>query len=394
MKSLPSLMLCTFVLGFSTCTVTTTVAGGQDESKSARRNQAGPLNSNDDADCAADGVGDSYLMFYVRVWDGTVYFAYRWPYVIRRYHLDSQQWLPDIPLTEGPWTLWVDEQGMYVGFEDRVSLIDDLGNETVLFATTGPDALITIGDLLYVSSGRLVTSLDKHTAAVIDSRWFDHGVTGWDAAPDEGKIVGRDWGWSPEEIWAFDVSSTGIIGPQYESPYHGHFPGADRCIVLPNQSWVTDDSGTVYLLDDLTYLGSFGGAFTDLAVFQDRLVVARGQSLVAYSMLMHRTGEYDAENESVAIVPWANNVVSFFEGPSGLAAETIPLNDFVLPEPADPVEPNGLTVPARSGCARARRDGAVVEHRSIRGLFMVHDRAAIPRFDPAAGASAPNRLLC
>lgn len=343
MKFLPSLMLCTVVLGISIGAATTPVAGGQDEVKSARRNDAGPPDSSADAGSAADGVGDNYLMFFVRAWDGTVYFAYRWPYVIRRYHLDSQQWLPDIPLTEGPLSLWVDEQGMYVGFGDRVSLIDDLGNETVLFATPWiPNELITIGDVLYVHAAGLVTSLDKHSTAVIDSRQMDRSMTGWDAAPDEGKIVGRDRHYSPEEIVAFDVSSTGVIGPQYQSPYHGHFPGADRCIVLPNQSWVTDDSGTVYLLDDLTYLGSFGGAFTDLAVFQDRLVVARGQSLVAYSTVMHRTGEYVMENESVAIVPWTSNVVSFFEGPSGLATETIPLDAFELPGPAEPVEPNGL----------------------------------------------------
>lgn len=61
------------------------------------------------------------------------------------------------------------------------------------------------------------------------------------------------------------MQPSGALSSVTDSPYHGDYITGSRSFVSPNQTYVVDDSGTIYFVSNLTFAGGLGGKFDDLA---------------------------------------------------------------------------------------------------------------------------------
>jgi hypothetical protein len=269
---------------------------------------------------------------------------------LERFDMQSNAWLPTIPLSGTPTAFAVDGTGIYVSFGRRTArLALDGSDETHLVNTVADvNALVIEGDYLYLvyggsSSGSQFTSIIKATGAMRDADNFSYGMTGLSVAPTKNKIFGRSVGISPSDIIQVKTNADGTLGTQTDSPYHGDYPGATRTYVFPNESKVADNGGIIYNTTDLTYVSSFAGALTDLDFSGDRSVVLRTNTLIGYSNTFLETGRYTLAGNPLRIFVAGNFVHSFYRGDTRGVFEVKTSLSALLPgNPGDPIDPSNL----------------------------------------------------
>ena len=168
-------------------------------------------------------------------------------------------------------------------------------------------------------------------------------MVGLSVAPTKNKIFGRSSGISPSDILQVTTNADGTLGTQTDSPYHGTYPNGTRTYVFPNESKVADNSGIIYNTTDLTYVNSFGGAFTDLDFSSDRSVVLRNNALIGYSNTFLETGHYNLAGTPLRIFVGGDYAYSFYQGDMrGVFQVKTPLAALLPGMPGEAIDPNGL----------------------------------------------------
>lgn len=226
-----------------------------------------------------------------------LYFLATGPGRIERYDLAGERWLPTVILsdTQVPTAFVPATEGVYVAYGRTVARRTlDLATETPLTnAASAVSQMFVFGDFLYCNSGPSGasssfgaanysslrrSSLQAGPAVSIGSFYGPFRQIA--LAPSIGKGFGRSTSISPADILMFSIAADGRVSGETDAPYHGTMPVGSRPIVLPGEQLVADDAGTVYRTSNLTYAGSFGEAFSDLAFFADGTpVVLRGLQL-------------------------------------------------------------------------------------------------------------------
>jgi len=197
------------------------------------------------------------------------YLSFTRPNRVERFDLESDSWLPPLPLSEVPSALWVDDDGIYVGMGRRAVKILDDGRESQIAATSSRihSIIATVDGFLMVSDGASnILTIRKSDASLVVTFEGDFPVGGLSRAEGSSRVFGRTIGRSPEEMLYLDFYSDGTVKDQKDSPDHGDYPPAERTFTFPDGRRVTDDSGTVYNATNLRFHGSLPASFPSMIV--------------------------------------------------------------------------------------------------------------------------------
>lgn len=268
---------------------------------------------------------------------------------LERFDLQSDAWLPTVPLSGAPTALAVDGTGIYVSFGRRTArlALDGSGETHLTNTAANVGGLVIHGDYLYLfstpQSGNLVSSILKTSGSLLDAKTFSNGMGGVCISPARNKIFGRSDSGIPTDIVQLTINANGTLGTQTDSPYHGEYPNAWRTYLFPDQSRVADNAGIIYSTTDLTYVNSFAGGFTDLDFSGDLPVVLRNHTLIGYSNTLLETGRYQLAGNPLRIFVAGDFIHSFYQGDTrGVFAVKTALSALVPGTPGDPVDPTNL----------------------------------------------------
>lgn len=293
--------------------------------------------------CVGPSCVEGPVWLVKREHGGIVYFAYG-DGTIRRYDLDARGWLPPLQLSDVPTAFTVDDDGLFVAFDRRVSHLDfEATAELPLENTTQTIRdLATDGNLLFLAVGEALISVDKSSGNRLDSRDSWYGVGRLAVSREANRIFARSQGGSPSDILSFAYGDDGSLGEQHDSPYHGDYPYASDVWVLPGGGRVLDDSGIVYHASDLSYAASLGGAFDDVDFLVDLPIVLRGGTLYGYSNALLEAGRLALDTVPRSIAAYGDSVFAFTPEAAGIGVEVVSVAEIAPLEPGEPVDPTGL----------------------------------------------------
>ncbi|MCE2594621.1 thrombospondin type 3 repeat-containing protein [Motilimonas cestriensis] len=224
---------------------------------------------------------------------GIVYLTDEISTEIKRYSLADEKFLTPIALSNIPLALAVDETGIFVSYGSQITkLALDGSNETQLRVTTKSISdLEIIDDILILSTSSYIQTVNKSSGQFIadKSLWYASGEM--TVLPSSSNVYFHSSGISPSDINRLDISATGVIGSQQDSPYHGAYNQGRDIAVFPDNSRLVDYSGIIYN-QDLTYSASLGTAFKDIDFWGDLPIVLRGNQIHAYDKASRETGTY------------------------------------------------------------------------------------------------------
>lgn len=223
----------------------------------------------------------------------TVYILATSPSRIERYDLGGDRWLPVVMLSETqvPTAFLPTPEGVFIAYgRTLVRRPLDLSTETpIANVTSNVTHMFSFGSLLYYNASATANSggystLNRSTLQAGPAATLGRSSSAYrqvSIAATLRKGFGRSTGYSPADMEAFTFNADGSIANSgIDSPYHGTMPVGSRSFVFPGDQFVADDAGTVYRTSDLTYAGSLGEPFTDLAFMSDGTpVVLRGGML-------------------------------------------------------------------------------------------------------------------
>ncbi len=261
-----------------------------------------------------------------------VYFLFPNPARIERYDLVQDKWLATIALARTPTALRPDPAGLFVAFGKSVSRFNADGTGETAITTTEQDvnALFVRNGILYVFYPQsyvytFFKSVRLSDNTVLDSKSYIYSMSmpgSVSFAPTLGKFFGRDSGLSPADIHVITCDASGAFIEEKNSPYHGSYPDAKRTFVSPDEKFVYEDSGTVYRAADLTFAGSVGSNFDDVAFADDgTTIVLRGGRLVAFDNKLAESGHLSVTGTPSRMYI-AGQTVVLFAPPSGSGTAT------------------------------------------------------------------------
>ncbi len=277
---------------------------------------------------------------------GVAYFLRPAVRQIDRFDLAAGQWLAPVPLTAAGTAMAVGDSGIFVGFGRRIARVAANGHEQHLQNTAGDVRdLVLAGPLVAsLTATQALISLDSTTGAFLDASdgfYAYHGLTGLSAARSRRKVFARNTGLSPSDIVVTTLGPFGGIVSEADGPYHGDYPGASRTFVFPGDARVADDSGIVYTTNALTYAGSLGGRFDDLAFVGPLPIVLRGNVIVGYDAALREVGRalLPAPAHALAV---HGELVYAFRIAGDIQVTAVPLATLGPLDPGEPIDPVGL----------------------------------------------------
>ncbi|MEO5959085.1 MAG: hypothetical protein ABIZ49_13980, partial [Opitutaceae bacterium] len=310
-----------------------------------------------------------------------VYFLALAPSRIERYDLTGQRWLPTVALASPtPPTRFVPTpEGIYLAYGRALvwrSL--DLGAETPLAnATSDIRHLFVAGEWVYYAPGggnamygtiRRSSQLPgPSTPASIVGVAMRHGAF----APGLRRLFGND---EINRTVAFNLADDGTMTPIYDPLNALTASGSlvSRAFVFPGEKVFADNFGAVHRTSDLTYVGSLGKPFHDLAFRADGApLLLRGDAIVAL-----RKDAYIEEAKLRLSTPGHRLVVrgeaAFVFGAAASAGGPFAVQRVELTTLASPPAPGVMPAPSEPYSvdgAYLGADGVVhVLSRSLQGL--------------------------
>ena len=280
------------------------------------------------------------------------YFLFASPAKIERYDMTAKVWLDPISLPDGPTHLSVAADGIWVSFGAMLSKFTLDGTTETSYPAAGATVnwLHEDSGKLYLAtsqygstSSSIFDAIDVTTGLSLGWKSFFDSMTGITFDPAKHKIFGRSSGYTPSDILQITLTAEGLIGNQSDSPYHGDYPTASRTFVFPGGERVADDSGMVYSATNLTYAGSLGGAFTDLALAPGITVTLRDGLLTAYGVNLLEYGRHTIASGALRAFIGGDDVVTFAKvNGRGVVATHIPLTEFGDPQTPEPIDATNL----------------------------------------------------
>ncbi|MDP3069729.1 MAG: hypothetical protein Q8N18_05540 [Opitutaceae bacterium] len=259
-----------------------------------------------------------------------VYFAFANPARIERFDLGADAWLPPIALSQAPTAFTVANNSLYVALGRSVFRHSaDGSRDGTPLANFGADIIGLSswnGFLLVAEKGDRLSSvrlIDGARVATVSSTYQWSGSMA--VVQSTGQIFSRtSGGITPADITMATIQAGGQLSPIADSRYHGDYRIGGRSIVFPNELHFADDSGVVYRTSDMTFGGSIGLPFDDLAFSPSgNPIVLRAGLLHAYDANFNETGRLAADISAVRLFVKGNDAFVFGH-PSTNAIGTIP----------------------------------------------------------------------
>lgn len=279
-----------------------------------------------------------------------VYFFRDVPSQVERYDIVNEVWLAPLTLDVVPTAAHVDSDGLYVA--SGVSIyrynLDGTGKAHLYNATSTVYAILTSEDFIFgISTGSyylyaMVSSFRKADNSFIQAYNGGYQLGGPSISRTLKALFGRSTGISPSDIQKYSYNSTGAFTGNFDSPYHGDYPTANKTWVFPDDLRVVDNKGIMYSASDLTYLGSLGGDVDQVTFTGNFPVIVRGLQLIGFSAGLLPSGTYTLKAAPAHIEVEGSNLVLFFPdaaSASGLRAIAGPLSALNAPLPGQQVDP-------------------------------------------------------
>jgi len=225
-----------------------------------------------------------------------MYFLAQSPGRIMRYDLANETWLSVVNLepSKQPTGFLPTTAGTFVAYGTSiVRRSTDLQTETpVVTAASDVRYFFERNNLVYfVSAYNTYSSYDRTSLAPgptgdLPGELIYNGLSG--VQPVLSATTGKGYTSrpyvSPNDIISFTFDSSGAIVSSTDSPYHGDFTVGEHRFVSPDGNLVYDGGSAVYNAADLTYAGSMGSRFSELAFMDNGSVVAlQGKQLVLHA---------------------------------------------------------------------------------------------------------------
>ncbi|MCE2573876.1 thrombospondin type 3 repeat-containing protein [Motilimonas eburnea] len=228
-----------------------------------------------------------------KVHQGVVYLTDEASTEIKRYSLADEKFLAPIALTNVPLALAVDETGIFVSYGSQIIKLPlDGSGETQLSVTTNSITDIEIlDDKLVLGASSYIQTIEKNSGQFIADKSLWYASAEMTVSPARSAVYFHSAGISPADINRLDISSTGTLGSQQDSPYHGDYNQGRDIAVFPSASRLVDYSGVIYN-EDLTYSANLGTAFQDIDFWGELPIVLRGNQVHAYDKASRETGTY------------------------------------------------------------------------------------------------------
>ncbi len=318
--------------------VVATNSGGSTTSRTAQVSVTAPSATSTGAWFAAERQGD------------IAYFVFSNPARIERFNLAADAWLPVIALTRTPTAMAATDNALYVAFGSTLSrfALDGSGETTFTSGfTANITGLIVCNGFLIVAQGTTaITSVRLTDGAKIGSASSSYyWAPQMSVAPASGRIFSHSSGISPSDITVLTMQPSGALSSVTDSPYHGDYITGSRSFVSPNQTYVVDDSGTIYFVSNLTFAGGLGGKFDDLGfTTAGNPVVLRAGAIYVYDAKFNETGRFATGTTAVRLFVQGNDVYVFGHPPAGgsIAKSRLALSQAQTPAVAAVVDPAGL----------------------------------------------------
>lgn len=209
--------------------------------------------------------------------NGIIYFLDEANNRIQRYDADSQSLLTPMIGSLTATTMAIDPAGVsaYLAYSGGRIEEFDLATTTASFFASAPanvSSMVVTGGYLFTidGSGAWDTQALYHraTGARVDSDDWRDTARCLVFAPGLSRLFFINSGVSPSDINMVDIDvNNGTLGPEIDSPYHGDYTLTSPIRLLPDESAVVIGSGLFFSTNDLSYLNSFGLAFTDLVFY-------------------------------------------------------------------------------------------------------------------------------
>ncbi len=208
----------------------------------------------------------------------TIYFLATSPSRIERYDLAAERWLTTTILSETqvPTAFLPTSEGTYVAYgRTLVRRSPDLATETPITNVTNNITLLyAYDDLLYYnnsadgsSSSSTFATIRRSTLQAGPVNNFGYSKIVFATRSRVGYATGGYYTYDPV---AFTIGTDGkfTLIPGTVG-YSGDIPTGTRLFLFPNEDYVANDGGTILRASDLSYVGSFGNALTDLVFLSD-----------------------------------------------------------------------------------------------------------------------------
>ena len=168
-----------------------------------------------------------------------------------------------------------DGQKSYVGFSGGAISVVDHSTQVVTSFTTAsstPRGLIVAANHLFVATSSLKFELFELSNGVLtDSRDFIRGSIDFVYASSQQRVCsGTEF--SPKDIECVSISALGLES-FVELPFHGDYNLPSPLRLFPDESRVIVGSGNMFSLSDLSWMGSIGLSFVDVAFYEDFIML-------------------------------------------------------------------------------------------------------------------------
>ncbi|QRK13737.1 hypothetical protein JQX13_21485 [Archangium violaceum] len=200
---------------------------------------------------------------------------------IRRLDLTTHRFLPAFTGSADAVSMAVAQDGSaaYLAYSGgRIDSFNPVDGSSRFFgaAPATVSSMTVTGDYLFAidGSGAWATHAlyQRSTGARVASAEWRGTSRSMAYSPVNKRVYFLDSGVSPTDVNMVDVEpTTGTLGNETDSPYHGSYSLPNPLRLLPDESGVIVGSGLIFNAKDLTYRTSLGLSFQDIAFHGDRL---------------------------------------------------------------------------------------------------------------------------
>lgn len=229
--------------------------------------------------------------------NGVIYFLDTTSRLVRRYDTTAQKWLSSMPTADAVKVLAVAPEGnaVYVGYEGgRMDVFNPTTTARTLFANNPATVtrMYVTGQYLYTQdpTGAWATRslYSRSTGIRTYSAEWTYTSNGFQFSPILNRLFHFRDGTSPNDIiYQVVDQTTGVLGAQVDSPYHGGYTFTHPIRLFPNHTRVVVASGVIFSTNDLTVAGGLGLSYVDLQFHGNRPVIIRASGSQTEMLLLN-----------------------------------------------------------------------------------------------------------
>ena len=270
-----------------------------------------------------------------------VYFLFAAPNKIIRYDLSSNAFLTKISLDKIPTAFHVSETKIYTSYDKEIVQSDIRGSSSssIYQAVSEIKHLTLLGDYLYcINSDNRTKVISTDTYTEVSNNYYSTSATDLVASPIKQSVYSvANYSRTPSKA---TLDASGKITRRINSQFGPSGTYANTLYLHPSENEIYSNKGFIYSAEDLSFLGTLTGDFTDMTFLGNRPVVIRENHLFIYSednldsksVLLDHTPHYVAAKDKI--------ITSFVTSDSLVSAHQTHIDLLIKPTATSPKDPS------------------------------------------------------